>query len=249
MKKLKTSVLSLLLVAIHCASAQKMYRVHEDVVKPSMAATYESLHLELNEMLTKFPIENLSLLVMQSDNYNYYFIAPIEGMADLDKAHPLTTLAEKVGKEKMEEFIGRMDKCYDIERDFIIILNEDLSYMPDGMTQTPEGENYREQSRFYYTPSNRAIVSQHLASFKNLMSQKASRVHYRIYESGFGTEAAYYMLSIAAKDKEDFATKMKANRQLLGEDGNKARKTLYESLLKIEEVEGIIRPDLFVNKK
>ncbi len=249
MKKFKTSVFALLLAVIHCASAQKMYRVHEDLVKPSMAANYESLHQELNEMLVKFPIENLNLLVMQSDNYHYLFIAPIQGMADLDRAHPLVHLAEKVGQDKMKDFIGRMDKCYDVERDYIIVLEEALSYMPQGMTLTPEGENYREQYKFYYTPSNGETVKQNLVAFKNLMSQKASGLHYRIYSSGFGTEAAYYLLSIAAKDKEDFAVKMKANRQLLGEDGKKVRTTLFESLLRIEEIEGFIRPDLFVNKK
>jgi hypothetical protein len=63
-------------------------------------------------------------------------------MADIDK--PLfETLAEKMGADNLNDLSTRMDKCYEIEHNYMLELDKELSYMPGGITQTPEGEDYR----------------------------------------------------------------------------------------------------------
>jgi hypothetical protein len=45
------------------------------------------------------------------------------------------------------------------------------------------------------------------------------------------------------------AEKSKANEELMGEDGKAAMSDLFLNILKMEEIEGQIRPDLGTNSK
>lgn len=224
--------------------AQQMFHVHEDVVKPSMTMEYEAVLQEVGELLKENPLEDVNMLVLQSFNNHYYYVQSISAMADLDKPSPVAQLAEKAGKEKVGALFNRMDKCYDVEKDYIIILDNDLSYMPNGMTQTPEGENYREQYKIYVTPANGTVVREKMKAIKALYAQKGSKSHYRVYRSGFGADAAFYLVSISAKDEMHMAEKSIANEELLGEDGKNAMRDLFIHILKMEEIEGKIRPEL-----
>ena len=38
--------------------------------------------------------------------------------------------------------------------EIMFVLDENLTYMPEGVTQTPEGENYRKFYFIYYKPEN-----------------------------------------------------------------------------------------------
>ena len=224
--------------------AQQMFHVHEDVVKPSMTLEYEAVLKDVGELIKENPLQDVNMLVFQGNNNHYYFLSPISAMADLDKQSPVAQLAEKAGEEKVSQLFKRMDKCYDIEKDYVISLDSDLSYMPDGMTQTPEGENYREQYRIYFAPENRADVKEKMKAIKALYEGKNSKSHYRVYKSGFGADAEFYLVSISAKDKIHMAEKSKANEILMGEDGQSNMRELFVNILKIEEIEGQMRPDL-----
>ena len=228
-------------------NAQQMYHVHEDVVKPSMTMEYEAVLKEVGELMKENPLEDVTMLVLQGYNNHYYFVRPISGMADLDKLSPVGQLAEKAGKEKVSTLFNRMDKCYDVEKDYVIILDNDLSYMPNGMTQTIEGENYREQYKIYVTPENRATVKEKMKAIKVLNEQKGSEQHYRVYKSGFGADAEFYLVSISAKDDMHMAERGKANEKLIGEDGKKTMSDLFVNVLRIEKIEGEMRPDLGTN--
>ena len=121
--------------------------------------------------------------------------------------------------------------------------------MPNGITQTPEGENYRQNHVLYITPSNRAIVKEKLQALKTLYSSKASKLYYRVYKSGFGTDGEYYMVAIAAKDAADYAKKSNENKALIGEELQSAINDMYFNSLRYEKIEGNIRPDLAYSSK
>jgi len=52
------------------------------------------------------------------------------------------------------------------------------------------------------------------------------------------------MVAVTAKDQVDYAQKAMANDVLLGEDGKKIMWDLFAHLLKYEEIEAQMRPDL-----
>jgi hypothetical protein len=224
--------------------AQQMFHIHEDVVKPEMTMEYENVLSEVGKLLENNPIDNTNMMVLQGNNNHYYFISPINSMSDLDKPGPVAKLAEKAGGEKVWPLFNRMDKCYDIERDYVITLDENLSYMPNGMTLTPEGQNYREQYKIYFTPGNRSVVKEKIAAVKKMFEDKNSKMHYRVYKSGFGTEREFYLVSIAAKDEMHMAELSKANEELMGSDGQQTMWDMFKNIQHMEEIEGRMRPDL-----
>ena len=154
------------------------------------------------------------------------------------------SLQEAMGKEAFGKMFSDMDKCYTAHGDYIIHLNEELTYMPDGFTQTPEGQNYR---RFYYlrtTPEHNAMLKEKMKAVKEFFAKKGSKMQYRVYQSGFGTMGNFYMVAVAAKDGISFETLGEENDAILGDE----RKEVFGSMMKYvtstEEVTGMMRPDL-----
>ena len=246
--KMKTLALTLLFMLPVMLTAQddnkpQAYWVHEDVVKPGMAGEYESVCKELIGHLKTHNIQGTGWITTSTADSRYLYVSPIESMADVGKS-PFPELAEKMGADKMGELFGRMDKCYDIEQDYVIYLDKELSYMPGGITQTPEGQNYRKFHYLHITPANRSVVKEKMKAIKDVFASKGSKMDYRVYKSGFGNRGEFYMVAVAAKDPVDYAQKGAANQELMGEDGQKAMSGLWENLLKYEEFVGQMRPDM-----
>ncbi len=217
--------------------------VHEDVVKPSMVAAYETICKELTSNMKKHNIQEMNVIVTNTNDNRYLWVNPIENMAQIDNP-VFATLSEKMGPEAMGALFDRMDKCYDIEQNYIIHLDKELSYMPSGITQTPEGQDYRKFHYFHYTPGNSAAVKKKVQAIKNLFETKKSKLDYRVYRSGFGTRGAFYMVAIAAKDAVDYATKIAGNNELMGEEWQNTYSDFIGSLEKYESFEGRMRPDM-----
>lgn len=220
------------------------YRIHEDVVKPSMVAEYEAIGKELIAKLKEYNIQDIQWITTSLSDNRYLYVSKIENMASLDKSG-FEALAEKMGADKLYALFDKMDKCYDVEHDYIIYLDQELSYMPEGITQTPEGMDYRKFYYLFITPSNRATVKAKMKAVKDLFVSKGSKEYFRIYHSGFGTRGEFYMAAVAAKDAEDYAKQSKVNDLLLGDEGRKVFGELFSSTLKNEEYSGNMRPDLF----
>ena len=250
MRTLKTRLTSLFLLLLTGAiglaqgeSNSQAYWVHEDVVKPSKVADYESVCKEFTENLKKHNIQEISTIVTNTEDDRYLWVSPIASMADIDKPM-FTTLMEKMGKEAFSNMFNRMDECYDVEQDYIIHLDKALSYMPEGITQTPEGENYRKFFYFHITPSNRAMVKKNMEAITNLFASKGSKFYYRVYKSGFGTRGEFYMVAAAAKNSADYSAKVTANNELLGDEWPKLYNELRSNLLKYEVFTGSMRPEM-----
>ncbi len=217
--------------------------VHEDVVKPNMVGEYESVCKELLGHMNEHNIQEANFIVANTADSRYLYVSPINNMADLDKS-PFATLSEKMGSDKMGELFDRMDKCYDTEQDYVIYLDKDLSYQPGGITQTPEGMNYRKFHYLYFTPAQRGEMKAKMEAVKDMFASKGSKVNYRVYKSGFGTRGEFYMVAVAGKDPVDYAQRGMENQSLIGEDGQKIMQEVFGNLLKYEEFVGQLRPDM-----
>jgi hypothetical protein len=224
-------------------SGNQRFWVHEDVVKPGMVAEYEAVCKELIGHLKTHKIQGASWITTNTSDNKYLYVSPITGMADLDKP-VFAELAQKMGQKEMSALFARMDKCYDVEHDYIISLDTDLSYQPGGINQTPEGHDYRMFHYLFVTPGNRGVIKEKMKAVKDMFASKGSKVHYRVYRSGFGTRGEFYMVAVAAKDAVEHAQMAKANQELLGEDGGKVMWELFNSLLSYEEYSGMMRPDM-----
>lgn len=250
MKTLKQTCLLVLLCGFTAisgqaqANQQQTYWIHEDVVKPSKVAEYEDICRSLIAALKEHRIPGENWIASSTADNRYLYIGPIDNMASLERAR-FVGLAEKMGQEAMRDLFTRMDACYDTEHDYILHLDEELTYMPEGITQIPENMNFRMYHYLHLSPANGAVVREKMKAVKALFMEKGSEVSYRIYRSGFGTRGEFYLVAVAARDAEQYAVRDKANDQLLGEAGAKAFGELFGNLLKYEVIAGQMRPEFY----
>lgn len=249
MRTLKSIVLSLALlilipfIGFAQESNNQLYYIHEDQVKPSMVQEYEKISKEFKEACIKHDLQGLSWEVASTTTGRYLNISPIENMAELDK-NVMAPLAEKMGDEAFQNMFKRFNECYDKHGDYLVYLNEELTYMPEGISTTTEGQNYRKWHFLYVTPENIQNLKAKLKALKALFTSKGSKEYYRIYHNGFGTMGDYYVAVLSAIDEEDYAKKSKANEILLGEEGKKAFDEVFEYVYKYEVESGSMHPNL-----
>ena len=219
------------------------YSVHEDQVKPSMIAEYEKGMKALIEKLKEHNIQEANWMTSTLQDGRYLHVAPIDNMADLDKRQ-FAALAEKMGGDAMGKLFADLDKCYNNHGSYVIRLDKNLTYMPNGITLTPEGENYR---RFFYLhvkPKNYSKLVEKMKAIKELYVAKNSKVHYRIYHAGFGVMGNYIMVAVAATDGAEYEKRSAENNTLLGEEGKALFDEMFKLVSKFEAFTGAVRPDL-----
>lgn len=227
-------------------SSNQAYWIHEDQVKPSMQKEYEAATKDFIAACKEHDLKDYDWSTAQVRGGTYLSIAPIENMADFDK-NPLAPLAEKMGEEKFRSLFTRFDKTYDVHRNYMVHLVNDLSYMPDGMDTNTPGQDYRKWHFFYVTPQNVANLRNKLMEIKNLYAEKGAKEHFRIYRNGFGTTGDYYLAVISAKDEQSYAKTSDETDELLGEEGNRLFEEMMQYVHKYETKTGRMRPDLAYN--
>jgi len=244
MQTLKTTLLLtfILCLTFNFMQAQKMYQVHVDYVNPSKVQDYEKIAKEFTEACKKYNPQ-ASWITTRTSDMRYMYVSPMENFAELDK-NVFSDMAKAMGDDFGNMF-KNFNKCYDKHGDYILTLDEGLTYMPEGITQTPEGENYRKFYFIYYTPENQGALRDAMKGVKDLFASKGSKEYYRVYRSGFGVTDSYYMVAIAAKDEADSAIRGKANDELLGEGAKEVFGKLMQSTDKFEEISAWMRPDLY----
>lgn len=238
----------LLMLALGTSYAQdsdnyQAYHVHEDQVKPSMVMQYENTAKALVEQMKAHQINSTSWLASNTSDFRYLYVTPIKNMADLDK-RPFDPLSEKMGEEAFTKLMSAFGPCYDKHGDYIIYMDKELTYMPDGITQTPEGENFRKFFYLHFAPRDASEMRDAMKAVKTMFEDKKSELYYRVYRSGFGTMGSFYMVAVSAKDAVEIEQKGAANDQLLGEGAKAIFGKVYGLSLKFEEYAGNIRPDL-----
>ena len=224
------------------------YWIHEDRVMPSMVLSYEKSAKELVSNLEKYNIQDEKWITSSTNDFRYLYVTAIDKMADLDRPF-FANLSEKMGSDALANLLKEMDKCYNRHFNYIIHLDKELSYMPNGITQTPEGKNYRKFHYLYFTPSKAYIVKDYLKAVKELYASKDSKLHYRVYKSGFGTQDDFYLIAVAAKNAVEYEQIGSENNELLGDAGNKIFDELFKNLKKYEEIPGRIREELGYSPK
>lgn len=243
MKILKSTLLITLILCftINFSQAQKRYQIHVDNVRPSSVGEYEKISKRFLEAC-KAHNPQTSWVTATTSDFRYLWISPLENFAQLDE-DPFADMAKAMGDDWGKIFED-YNKCYDSHSDYVISLSESLTYMPEGFSQTQEGENYRKWYYIYYTPENGKKVYDAMKGIKDMFAEKDSKEYYRVYRSGFGSPENYLVVAISSKDEVDAATRSKANDELLGESAKEIFGKLMGSIERMDESTGWMRPDM-----
>ncbi len=250
MKTRNFTLLLLVLFVLHPFSQQaqddsnsQAYWVHEDPVFPSKVSDYEEYSSTLVENCKKYNIKEANWFTISTNDLKYFSISPIENMADLDKSR-FSLLRDKMGETEFNDLFDKFDNCYDTHTDYIIHLDKELSYSPNGVITPEDGLEYRRMQFYYSTPQNFQKVLDVAKRFKALYVKKKSSESYRLYRSGFGAAEQFIMLAISAKSYEDYERIFKENQNLLGEERDPLFDELLQNIIKKETLDGYMRSDL-----
>ena len=219
------------------------YWVHEDRVKPNMIEEYEKVTKDLVAQCKKHNIKDLNWITAATNDGSYLYITPIKKMADLD-INTFAPLQEKMGKQAFSNLFDRYNNCYDTHGGYIVILNKKLSYMPEGLTQSQDGYNYRRWHYLHVTPANKSKLKASLEKVKNLYAKKGSKVYYRVYQNGFGSMGDYYLVAVSAKDGFGYEKNSAENKTLFGTDAKPVFDELFKYVSKYEMKTGAMKPAL-----
>lgn len=247
MKTIKSTLLLALFLCFtfNLSQAQQAFQVHQDNVKPSKVGEYEKIAKEFHDASVEHNVQ-ASWITAMRDDFTYYYITPIENMAELDE-RPFADMAKAMG-DKFGEMFERFDKCYDSHGTYILHSVKDLSYpAPEGTDMSDQ--NYRKWLIMHYKPKNGAKLKEGMKAVKDMFTAKGSKEYYNVYHSGFGSMDSYYLVSISAKDEVDSVQRQKANQEVLGPDRMETFNKVLEYVNKWEEHAGWMRPDLNYSPK
>ena len=248
MRKLRQKLLMtcMLLAPIFAFAQEKNYQaywVHEDRVRPAATDTYEQISKDLVAACKEHAIKDTGWITVAMDDNSYLYLSPINNFADLDK-NSFATLAEKMGSDNMGKLFSRYDECYDQHGDYVIYLLKDMSYMPGGISQTVEGQNYRVMYYNYVSPENDKNFREAMKNIKSAFEKHNSKLHYRVYKSGFGVMGDFYMVAVASADPGDMNKKSSENWDVMKSDFEPLLKEMNKYTWKVETKRGWMRPEM-----
>ena len=249
MKNLKLSLLTLamtLLPLISFSQDSKDYQaywIHEDRVKPGMTDEYEQIAKDLVAACKEHNVQETQWLTMSLNDNSYLYITPMQNFAEMD-IDVFATLSEKMGTDNMSALFERFNTTYDEHGDYIVYLNKNLSYMPGGVSQTIDGQNYRTLYYNYVTPENDKSYAEVLKKMKAAFEKNNSKLHYRVYKTGFGVMGNYYMIAVAGESNLSSAKVGDDNWSLMKDDFDPLLKEMSKYTWKMDEKRGWMREDL-----
>lgn len=247
LKLLSATVLFLLLPIMFYAQEDQMnvqaYWVHEDHVKPAMTDQYEQISKDLVAACKEHNIQDTGWITLALDDNSYLYVSPIEKLGDLDR-NGFVTLSEKMGADKFNALFTRYKDMYFEHGDYVVYLHKDLSYMPGGISQTIEGQNYRTMYYNYVTPAQDEDFHATLKKVKSIFEKHDSKLYYRVYKTGFGVMGTYYMIAVAAENEMEGARIGDENWKKMEDDFDPLLKELNKHTWKLDKKSGWIMDDL-----
>jgi hypothetical protein len=219
------------------------YWIHEDRVKPNMTDEYEQISKDLIEACKKHNVQETQWLTMALNDNSYLYVTPMEKFADMD-IDVFASLSEKMGADKMKALFDRFNATYDEHGDYVVYLHKALSYMPGGVSQTIEGQNYRTLYYNYVTPENDKGFVEVLKKMKAAFEKNNSKLNYRVYKTGFGVMGSYYMIAVAGESNLSSAKMGDENWTLMKDDFDPLLKEMRKYTWKMDEKRGWMREDL-----
>jgi len=219
------------------------YWIHEDRVKPGMTDEYEQIAKDLVAVCKEHNIQDTQWLTMALNDNSYLYVTPMKNFAELDR-DDFATLSEKMGGDNMSALFERFNTTYDEHGDYVVYLNKGLSYMPGGVSQTIDGQNYRTLYYNYVTPENNKGFVATLKKLKASFEKHKSKLHYRVYKTGFGVMGTYYMIAIAGESNLESVKTGDENWKAMKDDFEPLLKELSKHTWKTDEKRGWMREDL-----
>lgn len=239
MKKSFSAFLCCFLLTV-CALAQdgapRLFVVHEDIVKPSMNASYHEVMKRFKAASVQHKLNFNWTTVAHEDN-TYVHLLPLKSLNELgDRGKPFMELETKMGKEAYSNIFSEKDKAIESHNEFVVEIMPSLSYL----TPVP-GENYRKVLFWIPLPGKEPEAEKILSEYIKLIQTKKVPSGYTTYKIVFGRDPGYAMVSWG-KDEADYAAKNQKSLELMSEEGSKLWARTMEITRKLSSKRGWVLP-------
>jgi hypothetical protein len=216
--------------------------IREDVVRPSMAETYELGLLDLAAFLEKNSEKKVNYLTHIQDNFHYTHISAISDLNDIDKVSLDKYVSGEEASEEFAFFWEIMNETLESRHTYVVRYDEENSYVPDGESWL-EGMPYRKWNYYYFSPGTEEEVDKILAAWKYLYEKNDIESGYRIYRGVLGIEQPVVLFTSWAENPLAHHENLEANMQLLGEEGSALLLGMLENAARVETIEGYFVPE------
>jgi len=227
-------------------AAPHFFVLHQEVAKPSMLKQYEDTTKEFTAAVTRHHELSpaFSFTAVSGEDYLYTYVTPIQSMTDLESIYGgFNALAQAEGA-KWADLMKRAGETMEYSRESIVMEDPSLSYAPEKPRLKPEEEAYLHVDLYYVKPGYEAEADAICREFANLSRRKKVADGYRLFKVVMGPEMPLLIVTVAAKDPADYAANDKANRELLGAEGQSLFQRAFAATRRFEQHGGWVRPDL-----
>lgn len=227
------------------ASAQQMFMIHEDVVRVDKMMQYEEAAMTLQKYISEHA-KDMTYNAAMTNDMHYLYVTPIENHGALDDMHKnWEALTAKVGEDKMSAVWAKFDQCYDVHRNYVITLDEELSYYPSGDIMADNG-NARKWTYIHGYPDKLHQLREVSKKWKELYVKHGIQKGYRVYRGGLGTDIGTMIIVDYGSDIGDIVMHEKKIQEKFGAEGQALWMESIQVVRKVDEKYGQMRPDLSV---
>lgn len=257
MRKLRLIVLAVLAVlmtaplfvayAAESASAPRFYALHQEVVYPSQVKSYED---SSKEFLAAFQQHHASMpgfayTVVSGDDFTYNYISAIPDFAFAGSIYPMIEkVGQEVGAAKWGDLMKRNGATIESMSDAIFIEDPSLSYAPATPRLKPEEERFFHFDLYYVQAGREADADQVARDFAALFRAKHVASSYCLMKLAFGHDGPLLVVSVPARDAQDYAAQEAKDRAALGAEGAALFDRAFALTRRFETHNGWVRPDL-----
>lgn len=237
---MKTSVIVIAtFLSASFANAQQpiQFFAHEDHVKPSMNASYIEWLKKVRAVYEKSQV-NTSYSVMVQDDNTYYFFSPMEKLNIGAVYNSFSDTESKIGTEIFQDLLKQKAGHINSHHEFVTQLLPEYTYLSPG-----EGENYRHMMFWIPLLGKESESHQIAKEWINLHKTKNAPAGYQTFQTVFGGEPAWVVVSWG-KNEIDRLTKAYKTNELFGEEGAKLWARTLAITQKIYRKNGWFLPEL-----
>lgn len=224
--------------------------VEEQIVKPAKIAELED---SLKEMVA-FCVEHnypYGWETISDDNYRYYYVMPIKGLADIDiQMKAGAELGKKVGEPwqaLMKKYLG----TYEYARLNVIRTRPDLSYVPENPRLQPDEGVYIRWGMCYVKADMTKEFEEIMKKWVVLFKEKNIGDGFNTFIGEMGTDNPFYFWIEKGKSPVDFFAHSEKAMETLGDEAMPLWMKTLSVLRNFESKGGMMRPELsyFPKKK
>jgi hypothetical protein len=221
----------------------QMFAIYTYEIKPEKVKAEEAFVKEMKAKFKQYNVESPTWSTAVTNTNSFMYIVPIENMAQLDD-NPWGPIIKKMGEDNWKKFTDKAKGHESSSSSSVSVLDSELSYMPEGLDPTTEGQDFRAWNIFHIKPGKYDEAKAVAKKIREVYAANKSKFYYRVYHNRFGGDGNTMVIVSSHRNMGDYYQNVEAARSLVQKDIEKLYDELLTYVVKQNRVYGNMRPDL-----